>query len=252
MERMNPDNMTGPFWQAYLANYTASIDAITSGGAYAIIDPHNYGRYYGEIINDTAAFQKFWCNLATQFKSNERVMFDTNNEYHDVDQKLVFDLNQAAIDGIRDAGACQYIMVEGNMWSGAWHWAGVNDNLASLKDPQDKIIYQMHQYLDKDGSGTSHDCVSGTIGKERLVTATDWLRTNGKVGFLGEFAGGNNTQCLSAVTGMLDYMLANTDVWLGATWWAGGPWWADNVFSFEPPNGSGYVYYNSCFKKYLP
>lgn len=42
-----------------------------------------------------------------------------------MDDKLVFDLNQAAIDGIRGAGATsQLIFVEGNSWTGAWTWVG--------------------------------------------------------------------------------------------------------------------------------
>lgn len=40
-----------------------------------------------------------------------------------MENSLVADLNQAAIDGIRAAGATsQYILVEGNSWSGAWTW----------------------------------------------------------------------------------------------------------------------------------
>ena len=52
----------------------------------------------------------------------------------------------------------------------------------------------MHQYLDSDGSGTSSTCVSSTIGSERLEAATAWLRSNGKVGLVGEYnapIGGN-------------------------------------------------------------
>lgn len=42
-----------------------------------------------------------------------------------MDDKLVFNLNQAAIDGIRGAGATsQLIFVEGNSWTGAWTWVG--------------------------------------------------------------------------------------------------------------------------------
>lgn len=64
-----------------------------------------------------------------------------DNEYHDMDQDLVLQLNQAAIDGIRAAGATsQYIFVEGNSWSGAWTWATINDNMKDLTDPQDKIV----------------------------------------------------------------------------------------------------------------
>lgn len=82
----------------------------------------------------------------------------------------------------------------------------------------------MHQYLDSDGSGTSATCVSSDIGLQRVEGATAWLRTNKKLGVIGEFAGGANSVCLAAVKGMLDHMKANSDVWLGALWWGGGPW----------------------------
>lgn len=40
-----------------------------------------------------------------------------------MDNSLVLRLNQAAIDGIRAAGATsQYILIEGNSWTGAWTW----------------------------------------------------------------------------------------------------------------------------------
>lgn len=99
----------------------------------------------------------------------------------------------------------------------------------------------MHQYLDSDGSGTHADCVSSTIGAERLQAATQWLKQNGKKGILGETAGGANSQCISALTGMLQYMEDNTDVWEGWLWWGGGPWWGDYMFSMEPPSGTAYT-----------
>lgn len=67
------------------------------------------------------------------------------------------------------------------------------DFTSKLTDPEDKIVYEMHQYLDSDSSGTSETCVSATILSERLKVATEWLKTNGKKGVLGEFAGGANT-----------------------------------------------------------
>lgn len=103
-----------------------------------MIDPHNYGvyektptgapltrpgRYYGQIITDTAGFEAWWKTVAARFADNELVIFDTNNEYHDMDNQLVADLNQAAVNGIRDAGATdQFIWLEANSWSGAWHF----------------------------------------------------------------------------------------------------------------------------------
>ena len=142
-----------------------------------------------------------------------------------MDQSLVVNLNQAAINGISAAGATsQYITVKGNDWTGAWTWtSGKNGaTMGALTDPQNKIIYKTHQYLDSDGSGTSATCVSSTIGQERIQAATQWLKSNGKLGIIGEFAGGANGQCETAMQGMLSYMDSKSDVWLGALWWAGG------------------------------
>ena len=102
-------------------------------------------------------------------------------------------------------------------YTGAWTWTTAKgtdgktnaETMGALKDPQNKIVYQMHQYLDSDGSGTSTSCVSATIGSERLAAATAWLRANKKVGMIGEFAGGVNTQCESAIKDMLAYMDKN-------------------------------------------
>ncbi|CAG7954453.1 unnamed protein product [Penicillium olsonii] len=253
MERLIPDTMTSKPDATYLADLKSTVDFITSTGAYAVIDPHNFGRYYGNVITSTSDFAAFWKTLATEFASNDKVIFDTNNEYHTMDQTLVLDLNQAAIDAIRAAGAkSQYIFVEGNSWSGAWTWTTVNDNMKALTDPEDLIVYEMHQYLDSDGSGTSETCVSSTIGQERVVAATKWLKDNGKKAFLGEFAGGANSVCKTAVTGMLDYLSANSDVWLGAAWWSAGPWWGDYMYSLESPSGTGYTYYMSLLQSYVP
>ncbi|SPQ18499.1 672faf8a-7e7e-4002-9964-79dc78b1afb9 [Thermothielavioides terrestris] len=253
MERLVPNSLTGSPDAGYLKNLTDTVNFITNAGAYAILDPHNFGRYYGNIITDTTAFGAFWTTVAKQFASNSRVIFDTNNEYHDMDQTLVLNLNQAAINAIRGAGATsQYIFAEGNSYTGAWTWNTTNTNLAALSDPQNKLVYEMHQYLDSDGSGTSATCVSSDIGVQRIVGATNWLRANGKIGILGEYAGGANSVCQTAVTGLLDHLQANSDVWAGALWWAGGPWWGNYIFSFEPPSGTAYTYYNSLLKQYTP
>lgn len=169
-----------------------------------------------------------------------------------MDQTLVLNLNQAAIDGIRAAGATtQYIFAEGNAYSGAWSWTNTNDNLKDLTDPQDKLVYEMHQYLDSDSSGTSETCVSTTIGQERLESATQWLKTNNKKAFLGEFAGGVNSDCETAVQGMLSYLSDNSDVWTGAEWWAAGPWWGTYMYSLEPTDGPAYSTYLPILEKYF-
>lgn len=219
-----------------------------------MLDPHNFGRYYNDIITDVSGFGSWWSTVAKRFADNELVIFDTNNEYHDMENSLVKNLNQAAIDAIRDAGATsQYIFVEGNSWSGAWTWvsSGNGDSLKDLTDPQDKIIYEMHQYLDSDGSGTSEACVSSTIGEERLKEATAWLKANNKKGILGETAGGANSQCKEAVNGELQHLLDNSDVWTGWLWWAAGPWWGDYMYSIEPTSGTAYTEYLSSLQTFI-
>ncbi|KAF7191375.1 putative endo-beta-1,4-glucanase B [Pseudocercospora fuligena] len=252
MERMVPDKMTGTLDEAYMGNLTETVNYITSKKAFAMIVPHNYGRYYDSIIESTSDFKTFWTTIATPYANNSLVIFDTNNEYHDMAGSLVAELNQAAIDGIRAAGATsQYITVEGNAYTGAWTWTNTTgtdgktnaETMGNLTDSADKIIYQMHQYLDSDGSGTSETCVSATIGSERLELATNWLRENGKTGLVGEFAGAVNEVCESAVKDMLKYISDNSDVWDGYAWWAAGPWWADYMFSIEPADGPAYSTY---------
>jgi endoglucanase len=125
MERIIPSNMTGTTNAAYLSGLITLVNYITNTkGAYAVIDPHNFGRYYGNVITSTSDFQAFWKTLATQFKSNSKVIFDCNNEPHDMPSiSLVVNLNQACINGVRAAGATsQYIFVEGTSYSGAWTW----------------------------------------------------------------------------------------------------------------------------------
>jgi len=151
-ERMVPDVMTGPFNESYMDELTTTVNYITGKGAYAMINPHNYGRYYGNIITSTSDFQTFWEHVAAVYKSNSLVMFDTNNEYHDMPGALVASLNQAAINGIRASGATtQWITAEGNAYTGAWTWTTATgtdgltnaQTMGALTDPSNKLIYQV-------------------------------------------------------------------------------------------------------------
>ncbi|KAG9118340.1 hypothetical protein FRC07_007202, partial [Ceratobasidium sp. 392] len=158
----------------------------------------------------------------------------------DIAANQVFATNQAAVNAIRAAGATsQLILVEGTAWSGAWSWvsSGNADAYKAIKDPNNNIAIEMHQYLDSDSSGTSATCVSSTIMAERVAAATSWLKANNLKGFLGEFGGGSNDVCIAAIKGGLD-SLQTSGVWVGALWWAAGPWWGTYFQSIEPPNGA--------------
>ncbi|KAF3902898.1 Endoglucanase [Arthrobotrys entomopaga] len=256
MERITPPSsggLTGSFDSAYISGLDTIVNYITNKGAYAIIDPHNYGRYNGAIITDTNAFKTWWINVANRYKSNSKVIFDTNNEYNTMDQSLVVSLNQAAIDGIRSTGATNMIFVEGNAWTGAWDWISVNSaTMIGLNDPLNNIVFEMHQYLDSDDSGTSDQCVSSTILKERLTDATNWCLQNNVKCILGEIGAGSNSVCSQAVTDGLTYA-QNSGAWLGFLWWAAGPWWGSTYFqSIEPPSGMAVNTYAPIIQSFAP
>jgi len=241
VERLSPLNqgITGSFDQTYLNGLKTIVNYITNKGAYAILDPHNYMRYNGNTITSTANFQTWWTNLANQFKSNSKVIFDIMNEPHDMDASVVFNLNQAAVNGIRSTSATNLILVEGTAWTGAWSWvsSGNANYFGAISDPLNNTAIEMHQYLDSDSSGTSANCVSSTVGAERLKVATDWLTSKGLKGFLGELGAGSNSQCITAIQGAICSM-QTSGVWIGLTWWAAGPWWGNYFQSMEPPNGA--------------
>ncbi|RPD54862.1 endoglucanase [Lentinus tigrinus ALCF2SS1-7] len=242
MERVSPPStggLTGPFNQTYLSGLKDTVSYITGKGGYAAIDPHNFMIYNGATLTDTSAFQAWWQKLATEFKSNDHVIFDLQNEPHDIPAQTVFNLMQAGVNGVRAAGATsQLILVEGTSWTGAWTWttSGNSNAFGAIKDPNNNVAIEMHQYLDSDGSGTSATCVSSTIGAERLQNATAWLKQNNLKGLLGEIGAGSNAACISAVQGALCEM-QQSGVWLGALWWAAGPWWGTYYQSIEPPSG---------------
>ena len=223
------------------------VNQAIAAGHTVVLDPHNYARYKNNIIGASsvtnANFADFWGRLATVYKNNPAVLFGLMNEPSEMSTETWVAAANAAIVAIRNVGANNVILVPGNGWSGAHSWAqnwyGTANAVAmlSIKDSANNIMFEAHQYLDSNSSGNSDICVSPTIGAERLVTFTNWLRTNGKKGFLGEFAGGNNATCNQGITNMLAYMQANADVWAGWTWWAAGPWWGGYKFTIEPSNG---------------
>lgn len=244
-ERLQP-TANGEFNTDELGRLKQTVETITSAGMTVVIDPHNYGRYYGNIIGSStvpnAAFANFWERLAGQFKGNSKVVFGLMNEPHDMPTEQWLSAANAAIASIRKTGATNLITVPGNNWTGANSWSTPNQYatnasvMINVSDPVNNFAYEVHQYLD-DGSGSSPNCVSATIGVERLAGFTKWLRANNRKAFLGEFGGGNNETCKSAVTGMLQHMQDNKDVWSGWTWWAAGPWWGEYHYTLEPLNG---------------
>ena len=264
-----------PFrWECLQHTQLAALDAdelkrmdtfvkyATAKGAYVIIEPHNFQRYYpdpnnfqssaqglvGSAVPD-AAFADFWSKLASNYKSNSLVIFNLMNEPNTMPTAQLVTSENAAIAAIRNAGAKNLILVPGNQWTGAWTWSetwynGANSEyMLNIVDSGNNIAFEVHQYMDDDGSGGSSG-ISGNdplIGAKRLANFTNWLKEHKLKGFLGEFAVansriGNADVGDEVIENLLKHLEANSDVWLGWTWWAGGPWWGDYQFTLEPTN----------------
>jgi endoglucanase len=243
-ERLQP-RLGQDFDAAELARLRAFVDGTTARGLHVLLDPHNYAAWHDKRVGTAdvpvTAFADFWRRLALQFKDNPRVLFGLMNEPHSMPTETWAEAAQAALDTIRAAGARNLVTVPGNGWTGAWSWfestwygtpnAQVMDR---VRDPADRMLFEVHQYFDADGSGGSATCVSAGIGAERLQRFTAWLRQHGRRALLGEIGAGDNPVCTQALRGALDHLQGNADVWAGWLWWAGGPWWGDYFLSLEP------------------
>lgn len=241
-ENLQP-KLKQPFVAAELDRIKAAVQVGTRRNAVVLLDPHDYARYFGKIVGGPEVsaddFADFWSRLATAFKDNQKVWFGLVNEPHDLPNDMWRQDANAAIAAIRKAGAKNLIVVPGNSWTGAHSWVSSGSGAEMLKivDPLNRYIFDVHQYLDADCSGSHPEPVSATIGSERLREFTKWCRDNRKRAFLGEFGSSASDASKAALGDMLSYMEANADVWVGFSWWAAGAWWGDYMYSIEPKDG---------------
>lgn len=163
---------------------------------------HSYGRWNGAIVGSggptTAQFAALWSALATKYKSQSKVIFGIMNEPHDLDIASWTVQVQAAVNAIRAAGAkTQYILLPGTGWTGGGSFISTNEpNLSKVTDPvggTSLLIYDIHQYLDSDSSGTNTECVSDKIS-DIFAPITALLKSKGRKAFLSEI-GASNAAC---------------------------------------------------------
>ena len=245
-ERIQPQ-LNGPLDPAELQRLSSVVQYATGKGLYVVLDVHNYAYYRQQVIGSVAvpadALAGLWQRLAETFKANSKVGFGLMNEPKGLPTETWLDAANRAIAAIRKTGAQNTVFVPGNAWTGAHSWASTSygtSNATAMKsivDPANNFVYELHQYLDSNYSGTHPECRSETVGVTTLKGVTDWLRQNNKKGFLGEFGAGSDPTCLAALEAMLKFMDDNRDVWMGWTYWAAGAWPPSYFTSVQPVNG---------------
>ncbi|MDI7860622.1 glycoside hydrolase family 5 protein [Rhizobiaceae bacterium n13] len=247
-ERLQPQ-LGGRLNSRELKLLTDSVELIRKHEMAVILDPHNFGYYDGKQIGSAEvpvrAFADFWTRLAAEFANRDGLVFGLMNEPYDIGATDWLAAANAAIRGIRAVKADNLILVPGTIWSGAHSWevereGGSNGAvMLGVEDPRDNYAYELHQYLDNDYSGTKDGCVNAAGANQAIVQMTDWLRRNGKRGFVGEFGGGQGAACLAGLATMVGTIERNNDVWLGWTYWAAGDWWPEDETNNVQPTRRG-------------
>ncbi|KIJ54479.1 glycoside hydrolase family 5 protein [Sphaerobolus stellatus SS14] len=237
-----------------LANATFSVyDILVQDclalGAYCIIDLHNYARWNGEIIGQggptNQQFADLWSQVAAYYKDEERIVFGTMNEPHDVPDINAWAASvQAAVTAIRQAGATtQMILLPGNNWTSAATYVsnGSADALGKVTNPDGSttnLIFEVHKYSDSDNSGTHAECVTNNID-DAFAPLADYARSRNRLVLNTEFGGGPGSDCVTMISQQLDYLNKNSDVYLGWTAWSAGAFMAGYTLDLTPVDNAG-------------
>jgi endoglucanase len=210
-----------------------------------VLDVHEYalkadGTPWLAGEPDLMTFHEMWKLIASQFRDASNLWFGLMNEPNKQSPADWFKIANAGIAGIRQSTTKQYITVMGSRWGTADGWVSTGNASASeaLRDTANKLIIEMHQYLDNAGGKPE---LAGPVpgkGAKALEEATKWARARRKKLFLGEWGVTADLAYLEEGRQLLRHMYSNTDVWMGYAYWSGGLWWAEGRstygFSLEP------------------
>ena len=244
--------LSEPLNSVELEKLKAFLDAAAARRMRVIVDLHNYGRYdkniqnagygRGETIGSAAvpipAFADFWTKLASELKDHPAVWaYDIMNEPHNMGRRLRWPkAAQAAVNGIRSVDMRTTLLVEGDGWAQAFHWGTLNAKFL-INDPANNLLYEAHEYFDKDTGGGKYansydqDGTYPNIGVDRIRPFLNWLQQNNVKGFLGEFGvPDNDPRWLEVLDRFLAELKANG---ISGTYWAYRnqvQWWPSPLF----------------------
>ena len=247
--------MNGPLINTELAKMKEFVQAAEDLNMKVLLDMHNFGRYcvYSNGVNSddnqfvvignaqctVENFCDVWKKLAAEFKDYKCIWgYDIMNEPYGMLRTTPWEtIAQACINAIREVDTETMLVISGNEYSSASRWKEVSDGLKNLVDPCDNMIFQAHVYFDWDASGNysrSYDEDGATIqtGVVRLRPFVEWLKENGKRGFVGEYGvPDDDGRWLDILDSALKYLQENG---VNGTYWSAGPRWGDYKLAVQP------------------
>lgn len=242
--------------------YDVTVQAALATGAYVIVDLHNYARWNGGIIGQggptNAEYASIWTQLTSYYGNNTKVIFGLMNEPHDLDSIPDWaDSLQYVVDAVREAGSINYLLLPGSSWSSAAELpTEAGPYLLNITDPlggTDKLVFDVHQYLDSDDSGTSSTCVTNNTGV--LQTLVTWLQENGnRQAILSETGGGSDSSsCETYLAEELAFIKENQASITGFSIWAAGAFDTTYTLSVTPDSdGTDQPLWTIAVEPYLP
>ncbi|KAL1951468.1 hypothetical protein VTO73DRAFT_617 [Trametes versicolor] len=256
-------NLGGPINETFFATYDQTVQAALNSGSnvHVIVDLHNYARWNGGIIAQggptNEEYASIWTHLAAKYGSNERIIFGVMNEPHDIPSVQTWvDSVQFVVNAIRQAGATNFLLLPGSSWASAQAFpTEAGPYLVKVTDPlggTDKLIFDVHKYLDSDNSGTHPDCTTDNV--DVLKTLVSFLQQNGnRQAILSETGGGNTASCETLLNNELSFVKSAFPTLVGFSVWSAGAFDSTYVLTVSPnPDGSDQPLWIDAIKPNLP
>lgn len=231
---------------AELGRIKQSLDYAHKHGIKIILDMHNYYRYYGKVINSPevprAQFAETWRKIAVELSRHPALYgYGLMNEPYNTGNNMWPQTAQAAGQAIRKIDPSKWIMIAGDRYSSAFHWQKYNTSLINdpwMRDPKNNLVYEAHQYLDFDYSGTytkRAETFAPMLGVERVKPWVEWLKKNKLRGYIGEHGIPDfSPSAVVATDNLLAYLNENC---IPSSYWAAGPRWGENIMSLDVQSG---------------
>ncbi|KAI3396158.1 hypothetical protein diail_421 [Diaporthe ilicicola] len=241
------NDLGGPLDPTNFGHYDQLVRGCLSTGAYCMIDLHNYARWDGNMIGQQGGggptlsqFADLWGRIAAHYKQDAKVWFGVMNEPHDLPSLSAWaDTVQAAVTAIREAGAAaQPISLPGRGHQSPGYLVAKGDGeaLGRVANPDGtaaNLVFDVHLYLDAEGSGTSRKCVTSGVA-DHWAPLAGWLRRNGRQAIVTETGGGDTPSCKRYFCQQLRYLDDNSDVFLGYVIWGAGAFKSSYELSVTP------------------
>ncbi len=237
------------FNAAEQARMDTFVSYATGKGAYVLLDPHNYARYFGNLIGETRRtgqrIRGFLDQVGRALPQQQPGDLWPDERAARHDHRIVGQRRQRGHPGYPphrghqpDPGAGQRLGAARHSWGDNWYGTPNAVAMLNITDPGNNYAFEVHQYLDSDGSGSQRYLCERHDRLQRMANFTTGCGRTTSAPFWASSAAVPTLTCLSALDDLLTHLDQNSDVYLGWTYWAAGPWWGDYFMSIEPLEGA--------------